>query len=1081
MSFSNLKLISAGAGSGKTYRLTAEMTELLTTGKARPAGIIATTFTKRAAAELRERVRVKLLREGMSREAAELRNALIGTVHGLGVKLLQRFAFEAGVSPQVDIIADEDHQRLFNLSMANVIPVDTISEIERLCEVLGLSRDGAAHNWRREVLQLVEVIRGNNFQDADIAHSQTRSWEQLQEYLPDTDPALTPEHYRTTTITLLESTVEALMQNEADGTKTTQTVVSYLRKLRGQLERRGTLPWYEYAKLAGLAKKTGAKSRELVGELAAHGAAHTRLAAFQDDLRQYQSLIFENAKAAITEYEQYKKSRGRIDYTDMEVLVLQLLDNPAVQDTLRRELDLLMVDEFQDTSPIQLAVFLKLSRLARQSVWVGDPKQSIYGFRGAEPRLMRAVIDATGPLDPANIQPNSWRSREDIVYACNAIFTKAFPEIPVEAVALAPVRQRKGSAFSAPESPALAERSAIRHWHFELDGKGRISRAWQQEAVAKALFDLLANPPLCQPKGATAERPIRPGDVAILCRSNANCRAMAEALNRQGLRAAIARTGLLQTAEATLMLACLKYMLNRQDSLSVAEIMLFGERHGLPAIIEDRLDWLEAYQSTTTGNHKAAPPWGHDHDLVQTLNALRQETAEYAASELLNLLLERLDLRRTIVAWGNGEQRLSNIDELRRLAVAYEDNCHRQHRAASLGGYLLYLDSLLRADKDTQGASEQPAAVNVLTYHRSKGLEWPVVLCLDLDQPLRAEVWGLAVINETEKVDLANPLAGRWLKYWVNPYGKSGGDLPWLSRLQASVWQETATEEALAEEARLLYVGFTRARDYLILPTTKNGAPWLDRAYARGDGITPVLDPNSTDAPFDWQGQQVSKYLQTLSVPRNLPATTPPDYPTPFLTEVPYAEVSHAPAAVTDGWLLEHFPGVTAAPVVYYSPNAPDPATDLKLLGEAISRFLAGNVPPLAADLQAERAAALLEQYLPGGEPTAEQLCAQADAFQQWLATLEIRNVARQVVVSHDFNGRRFSSRADWVLTLADETQRVIFDVTASGTALESQLAVTASRLRAWAAAARAQGLYAPETLYIHLPLTGSLLAVNEA
>ncbi|MEO0733998.1 MAG: UvrD-helicase domain-containing protein, partial [Bacteroidota bacterium] len=102
----NLKLISAGAGSGKTYRLTQEMTTLLTSGQARPEGIIATTFTKRAAAELRERVRVKLLREGMSKEANELRNALIGTVHGLGVKLLRRFAFEAGVSPRVDIIAE---------------------------------------------------------------------------------------------------------------------------------------------------------------------------------------------------------------------------------------------------------------------------------------------------------------------------------------------------------------------------------------------------------------------------------------------------------------------------------------------------------------------------------------------------------------------------------------------------------------------------------------------------------------------------------------------------------------------------------------------------------------------------------------------------------------------------------------------------------------------------------------------------------------------------------------------------------------------------------------------------------------
>ena len=119
-SFQNIKIISAGAGSGKTYRLTEEMVALLK-GGVRASGIIATTFTKKAAAELQERVRVKLLEQQLSKEADQLTNAMIGTVHGLGVQLLKRFAFEAGVSPQVDIIADEDHQLLFNQSLTTVL------------------------------------------------------------------------------------------------------------------------------------------------------------------------------------------------------------------------------------------------------------------------------------------------------------------------------------------------------------------------------------------------------------------------------------------------------------------------------------------------------------------------------------------------------------------------------------------------------------------------------------------------------------------------------------------------------------------------------------------------------------------------------------------------------------------------------------------------------------------------------------------------------------------------------------------------------------------------------------------------
>ncbi|MDV7390557.1 UvrD-helicase domain-containing protein, partial [Arthrospira platensis SPKY1] len=100
-------------------------------------------------------------------------------------------------------------------------------------------------------------------------------------------------------------------------------------------------------------------------------------------------------------------------------------------------------DEFQDTSPIQLEIFLKLSRLANQSIWVGDPKQSIYGFRGAEPRLMQAIIRQTGGIRPENILAHSWRSREDIVLLNNALFTRTFSDMPAEQIVLSPKREKQ--------------------------------------------------------------------------------------------------------------------------------------------------------------------------------------------------------------------------------------------------------------------------------------------------------------------------------------------------------------------------------------------------------------------------------------------------------------------------------------------------------------------------------------------------------------------------------------------------------------------------------------------------------------
>ncbi|SEP62171.1 UvrD-helicase domain-containing protein [Neolewinella agarilytica] len=1074
----NLKLISAGAGSGKTYRLTEEMTALLTAGTARPSGIIATTFTKKAAAELRERVRVKLLREGMSREANELKNALIGTVHGLGVKLLRRFAFEAGVSPQVDIIAEEDHQRLFNLSMAAVISLETIEEIETLCDKLGLSRDGEKFNWRKEVLRLVEIIRGNNFSAATIARSKANSWSSLAELLPPVNERLTAESFTSRLKIALTETIAALRGNEeVDGTKKTATAISYLRRLSGQLQRRGYLPWHELCKLARFEKEVGAKSREFVDIIVDIGLAHTTTAAFQNDLHRYQDLLFDAAEASIAEYDRYKKSRGRIDYTDMEVLVLDLLDHPGVKATLERELDLLMVDEFQDTSPIQLAVFLKLSKLARQSVWVGDPKQSIYGFRGAEPRLMKAVMEASGPMDPANIQKNSWRSREDIVYACNALFTKAFPEIPEPAVVLEPVRLRSGSSFAPAESAQMAERSGILHWHFELEGKARYAKSWNQAVVAKAVRELLDSPPPCRPKGSEEERSLLPGDIAILCRSNYGCVAMAEALAAQGLPAAIARTGLLDTAEAHLLLACLKYMLNRQDSLSVAEILLFGQRYGLPDIIEKRLDWLEYYDTLSPEEKRKAIRWGHDEVLIKSLNELRAATYEHSTSEMINLLLERLDLRRIIVAWGDGEQRLSNIDELRRLATAYEDNCHRQHRAASLGGYLLYLDELLRGQRDQQGASERMDAVNVLTYHRSKGLEWPAVVAMDLDQKLRADVWGITIVSETEEVDLDQPLAGRWLKYWVNPYGKLTSGVPWLEALSESMWQDSATEEAMAEEARLLYVGFTRARDYLILPTAKTGAPWLDRAFSRGGGIIPVLDPNSSDAPFDWAGHEVTKYTQTWTEPRNLPSGELSHQPVPFLEGPRAGRQTIEPATVTEPWLLQTFgDSNAAAPFSYYIPPALEPSIDDRLYGQAVSRFLQGDWSMTDEELRKERATTLLASYLPGEEIDVKSLIQQSTVFKDWLSAKYGMEVARQVPLSTIFDNRSFQRSVDWLVTTSPNTYVLLMDIQHVSRQFDLQRPLYLAELSALSAAVEQVMGGKVTDAYLHLPAIGVVI-----
>ncbi len=981
MSLAKVKIISAGAGSGKTYRLTQELSSLLEQRTVRASGIIATTFTKKAAAELKERVRVKLLERGLSQEANELTNALIGTVHGLGVKLLQRFAFEAGVSPAAEIIPDEDQQRLFNLSMAAIISLETIERIELLGKKLGLGYQGEAYNWRKEVREIVEVIRTNDFSAQDIADSRQKSWESFAAFLPaPSETSLESAHQKLAL--LLSSTHELLENNEADGTKKTLDAAIELQKLAQELQRRGYLPWPSWAKLAKFKKAVAVKSQEIVVDLADFAASHTSLVAFQNDIRDSIFLLFDCARDAIQEYDTYKKKRGQIDYTDMEVLVLRLLEQESVRATLAEELDLLLVDEFQDTSPIQLALFLRLSQLAKQSIWVGDPKQSIYGFRGAEPGLMAAVIRYAGGIQPDNIQEYSWRSREELVYTTNAIFVKAFPDMPPQEVRLLPMRLKAGNRSFPAESPEEVQRSALWHWHYELDS-GRLSKEWIDQVLARSIRQLLDNPPLIRPKGSLHYRPLQAGDIAILCRSNKSCESMAKALEEAGTAAALARTGLLKTAEITLLIAMLKYMLSGEDSLSAAEIMLLAERKPLADIIDQRLDYLDKLAQSAQPYREA--PWGAEQPIISRLEALREPTQEFSPYELINYLLEDLDIRRLIVAWGNGEQRLSNIDELRHLAVQYEENCHRLQQAASVGGLLIYLAQLANSEQDKQGAGERPEAANVLTYHRSKGLEWPVVVCHNLDDKLRADLWGKSIISEVAEIDPAYPLRHRWLRYWVNPYALSGGDTELGQALAESDWQRQKTAEAKAEEARLLYVGITRARDYLILPTAKTGAPWLDRVYQSEK--TPVLDPHESSTPFIWEGQEIDKLTQTWIEPRNLPVSPQNYIAMPFIAGKRAGRQAQQPLYITPEQMAVQFPKVSSSHAFAYFPDQALTAALYNLeYGQAIGAFLLSDQYALPLPEREEMAEGLIQRFALPEDAQVQQFIAQADAFEEWLA-----------------------------------------------------------------------------------------------
>ena len=211
-------IISAGAGSGKTYRLTQEMVKKLKEGY--PAsGIIATTFTQKAASELQSRVRIALLKSGMRQEAEELSNALIGTVHSLGIKLLQRFAFEAGVSPLVNIITEGEPQYYFNLAMTSVLTMEKVEKMEALSRRLSILKDDTMDkDWRNMIKDLTDIARSNNFSEEILRASAEKSIRSQLNLLEN--PVLNASEFDQLFLNHLNEALHAISQN-GDDTKTT--------------------------------------------------------------------------------------------------------------------------------------------------------------------------------------------------------------------------------------------------------------------------------------------------------------------------------------------------------------------------------------------------------------------------------------------------------------------------------------------------------------------------------------------------------------------------------------------------------------------------------------------------------------------------------------------------------------------------------------------------------------------------------------------------------------------------------------------------------------------------------------------
>jgi ATP-dependent exoDNAse (exonuclease V) beta subunit len=803
-----LRFFSAGAGSGKTHRLTQILHDMLKGGQVRASGVIATTFTKKAAAELRERVRAHLIEEGQYAHATAIGQARIGTINSVCGNLLARFAFEAGMPMEQRVLDEPSATQLLDEAIDIVIEGKTLTMLVTVARRLCLDEPGRGKTdepWKSALRDIVSQARSNGIDPKQLRTFGDRNAAQLLALFPRP----TSRNLSAELLAAIKAALPTIRQ--AQSLKAQKNTAEYLKELEefDRSLRNGHFHWAHWSRLSK--GDPSARLRVATQTVATLAGEHAKHPLLHQDVRKYLEILFALGADVLDTYRARKRQMGAVDFTDQECELLKILDLPKVAETLEAELDLLMVDEFQDTSPIQLALFLKLAQCAKHVVWVGDVKQAIYGFRGGDATLMSAVVDALPTLGgKRETLPYSWRSRPALVDFVNGVFGGAFAQLKPADVRLKPKR------------PEFKGTAAVEDWLL-----GGANADEQYHAIASGIATLINDETQITDPQSGQPRPLQLGDIAVLARSQNHVTAIAEVLQSRRIMASTDQPGLLNRPEIVLALACLRRLNDERDTIATAEIVSLAECADPEVWLTERLAWLDSGASAAGWRESGITV----HPIFRAIQALREQLSHVSPQEAVRLLIARCNLVRHVMQWQQSPERvrlrLANLDRLAELAAEYEDACRSTREAATISGLLLWLQEMA----GTTDTMPQPPvdAVQVMTHHKAKGLEWPMVVLVDLASDVKDSIWDAVRAESSTAFDAQQPLKDRFLRYWPWPYGAQG-IVPVADVVQASPAAQVMHDAALEEHKRLFYVGMTRARDILVLARqAKNPeGPWMD-------------------------------------------------------------------------------------------------------------------------------------------------------------------------------------------------------------------------------------------------------------
>lgn len=847
--------VTAGAGAGKTRTLVARYLSLLVDDLPL-RGVVAITFTRKAAREMRNRVRREVRRaletESLPEEERprwraiyeRLDAARIGTIHSLCAEILRHHPAEMGVDPRFQMV--EEGQ----MALLQARAVDAaLAEAADDPEMVGLFPDFGERALRKAADQLLKQRLDVREARADLPADVWRAWRPallapIQAFVDDADvqsgfarlatlradgtldgaaaagDALAPD--------LREALAHWDVIEAARAAKDWVAVSRHLAPLRDRLKQKGRKAnWAPAAPKAIIADLQGRYDEHL----RPYGKKHVDLALDRRLAQEVIPALLRLHDRATAHYARAKERERGLDFDDLEAQALELLrGHPAVRAYWQDQIEALLVDEFQDTNARQRDILDLLNGDQGKLFFVGDAKQSIYRFRGADVTVFREERQAVEARGAVVELSTSYRAHRALVQALNGLLRPVLgdredPERPY-LEPFAPLRHHR-------EEPAAGLTPPYVELHLAAGSKsqGALDRAAQALAARLAALveeDILLERP-DPDTGHTTERPLDFGDVAILCRASTAFAAYETALEEAGIPfLTIAGRGFYDRPEVRDLLNALQGLaqptddlalvgLLRSPAIGLSDMALYRLRRaqwsqGLPSL------WALLRQEDLSFLDEEAERAA---DARALIGRLHRSVGRVRVADVLKDFLDATAYRAALLRAGESRA-ANNVAKL--LADAHASD------VVGVDGFVAYVAELRDvAPREGEARAIGAGAVQIMTVHQAKGLEFPVVAIGDAARSTPRS--GGVLVDR--QLGVVPPLSEERLVT-----GADGLRQPEKVTCAAHhLAQEVDRDQEAAESDRLLYVAATRAREMLLISGTvgvrKSGglstSGWLDR------------------------------------------------------------------------------------------------------------------------------------------------------------------------------------------------------------------------------------------------------------